>query len=77
MFTEETKIDFSPFTRDSIRLTKENTTKLKNGNVDIYELISRQKRKIELSIMIAGRISSYRLSRLLLLDGTLNEFAYG
>jgi len=42
MFTDETKIDLSPFTRDSIRLTKENTKKLKNGNIDIYQLISRQ-----------------------------------
>ena len=72
MFTEETKIDLSPFTRDSIRLTKENTIKLKNGNVDIYELISRQERKSEPFIMIAGGISSYGLSHLLLLDGTLN-----
>ena len=77
MFTDETKIDLSPFTRDSIRLTKENTAKLKNGSVDIYELISRQERKFEPSIMIAGGISSYGLSHLLLLDGTLNEFAYG
>jgi len=77
MFTDETKIDLSPFTRDSIRLTKENTKKLKNGSVDIYQLISRQERKFEPSIIIAGGISSYGLSHLLLLDGTLNEFAYG
>ena len=77
MFTDETKIDLSPFTRDSIRLTKESTSKLKKGDVGIYELISRQERKFEPSIIIAGGISSYGLSHLLLLDGTLNEFAYG
>lgn len=77
MFTDETKIDLSPFTRDSIRLTKESTSKLKEGDVGIYELISRQERKFEPSIIIAGGISSYGLSHLLLLDGTLNEFAYG
>ena len=77
MFTDETKIDLSPFTRDSIRLTKESTSKLKKGDVGIYELISRQERKFEPLIIIAGGISSYGLSHLLLLDGTLNEFAYG
>ena len=58
-------------------MAKENTTKLKNGSVDIYELISRQERKFEPSILIAGGILSYGLSHLLLLDETLNEFAYG
>ena len=58
-------------------MTKENTTKLKNGSADIYELISRKERKFEPSIMVEGGISSYGLSHLLLLVGTLNEFAYG
>ena len=36
MFNDEKKIDLSPFNRDSIRLTKENRTKLNNGSFDIY-----------------------------------------
>ena len=51
MFTDETKEDLSPFTRDSIRLTKENTIKLKKGNIEIYELITRQERKFNLLLL--------------------------
>jgi len=49
---------------------------MKNGSIDIYQLISHQERKFEPSIIIADGISSYRLSHLLLIDGTLNKFAY-
>ena len=76
MFTDETKIDLSPFTRDSIRLTKENTKKLKNVRVDIYQLISRQERKFEPSIIIAGEISNYGLNRLLLANFLMVKHYY-
>ena len=76
MLTDETKIELSPFTRGSIRLTKENITKLKNGSVDIYELISGQESRFELSIMIAGGICRYGLSNLIFYSGTQNNFSY-
>ena len=77
MFTDETKIDLSPFLRESIRLTKGNNKKLKEGDLNIYNLINREEKKFEPSIMIAGGISSSGLSSLIMLDGTLNEFSYG
>ena len=73
MFTDETKIDLSPFLRDSIRLTRGTQNKLKQGELDIYNLINREEKKFEPSVMIAGGISSAGLTRLLLLDGTMNE----
>ena len=42
MFTDETKIDLSPFLKDSIRLTKSTQNKLKEGDLDIYNLINRE-----------------------------------
>ena len=33
--------------------------------------------KLEKSLMIAGGINFYGLSKLLFLDGTMNEFVYG
>jgi len=77
MFTDETKIDMSPFLRDSIRLTSGTQNKLKKGDLSIYNLINREEKKFENSIMIAGGISSSGLSHLILLDGTLNQFSYG
>ena len=77
MFTDETKIDLSPFLRDSIRLTQGSQKKLKEGELDIYNLINREEKKFEPSVMVAGGISSSGVTRLLLLDGTMNEFSYG
>ena len=77
MFTDETKIDMSTFLRDSIRLTRGTQNKLKRGDLSIYNLINREEKKFENSIMIAGGISSSGLSHLILLDGTLNQFSYG
>ena len=39
MFTDETKIDVSPFLRESIRLIKLNNKKLKEGDLNIYNSI--------------------------------------
>ena len=77
MFSDETKIDMSPFLRESIRLTKGTQNKLKEGDLSIYSLINREEKKFENSVMIAGGISASGLSHLILLDGTLNQFAYG
>ena len=75
-FSDETKIDLSPFLNDSIRLSKKNQDKLKEGNPGAYELINRPQKKFEKSISIGGAICFYGLSNLLLLEGTENEFAY-
>ena len=53
-FTDETQIDLSNYVNDSIRLTKENEEKLKKGELDVYDLITRPKKKFEKSIMVAG-----------------------
>ena len=76
-FTDETKIDMSPYTNDSIRLTNESKIKLKRGDLEVYDLINRQEKKFEKSLIIAGGLSAFGLSRLIVLEGTLNEFAYG
>ena len=74
-FSDETKIDLSPLLNDSIRLSKINQEKLKEGNTGAFELINRSKKKFEKSISIGGAICFYGLSNLLLLEGTENEFA--
>ena len=75
-FTDETQIDLCNFINDSIRLSKENQEKLKKGDLDVYNLITRQKKKFEKSIMVAGGISFNGLGKLMLLNGTENEFCY-
>ena len=77
MFTDECIIDLSSYTNDSIRLTPEAKEQLKNGEKEVYELINRPTRKFEKCLMIAGGISYYGLSRLIFLEGTMNDFAYG
>lgn len=77
MFTDETKINLGCYTNDSIRLSKETKEKLKKGNADVYELINRPQKKFEKSLMFAGGICFYGLSKLIVLDGTLNNFSYG
>ena len=73
MFSDEKKIDMSPFLRDSISLTSGTQNKLKEGDLSIYNLINREEKKFENSIMIAVGISSSRLFHLILLDGALNQ----
>ena len=77
MFTDECIIDLSAYTNDSIRLDPEMQEELKNGKKEVYNLINREKRKFEKSLMIAGGISYYGLSHLIFLEGTMNDFAYG
>ena len=75
-FTDETQIDLCNFTNDAIRLSKENQKRLDNGELDVYDLITRPVKKFEKSIMVAGGISSKGLGKLMLLCGTENEFCY-
>ena len=77
MFTDESKISLSSYTNDWIRLEPGMKEKLKKGEKEPYALINRQMKKFEISIMISGGISFYGLSRLIFLEGTMNNFAYG
>ena len=76
MFTDETQIKTGSFIKDSIRLSPENKEKLKTGKKEAFELINRAEKKFESSIMVAGGICSAGLSRLILVENTVNEFAY-
>ena len=55
-FTDETQIQTGAYIKDSIRLSKENQIKLKEGKKEAFDLINRQEKKYESSIMIAGGI---------------------
>ena len=46
-WTDETQIDLCNFTRDYIRLSKENKEKLAKGELDVYELITRPKKNLK------------------------------
>ena len=72
-FSDESKIELGPFTRDLIRLDPQK----KLFDKERYNLINRPQKKFEISLMIAGGINFYGLSKLIFLDGTMNEFAYG
>ena len=65
-----------PFTHDSIRLSPETKNNLKKDR-KIFNLINRPLKKFEESIMIARGICYYGLGKLMILEGTLNEFGYG
>ena len=76
LFTDETQIKTGAFVKDSIRLSQENQRKLKEGVIEAYDLINRPEKKFEDSIMVAGGISSGGLTNLILVENTVNEFAY-
>ena len=61
---------------DSIRLSKDSQEKLKKGEEEVFNLLNEPERKFEPSIMVAGGITSYGLSNLILIEGSENEFAY-
>ena len=54
MFTDECKFDLGAYTRDWIRLDSESQKKLKNGDLNVYDLINRTTRKFEPCVMVAG-----------------------
>ena len=72
-FSDESKIDLGSFTRDSIRLDP----KKKIWDEKTYKLLNRPQKKFEKSLMIAGGINYFGLSKLIFLEGTMNEFSYG
>ena len=72
-FSDESKIDLGSFSHDLIRLDPNKRI----WDEDTYNLINRPQKKFEKSLMIAGGINFYGLSKLMFLDGTMNEFSYG
>ena len=54
----------------------DNTQKLKKGDPEVLKLMERDREKFPKSIMLAGGISYYGLSDLMVVEGTMNEFAY-
>ena len=77
LFTDESKISLGSYTHDYIRLDPLDQKKLKEGKRDIYSLLNRAQHKYEQSLIIAGGISYYGATKLIIVDGTMNNFAYG
>ena len=76
-FTDETKIDTAPNTsNESIRISSKIKNKLKIGDEEGYKMINRERKKFEPSIIVAGGVSFYGLSDLILLKGMMQEFFY-
>ena len=71
-FTDESRIELSSFSNDWIRLDPQ-----VKWSDNTYRLINRPEKKFPLSLTIAAGINYYGLSKLIFLDGTMNEFAYG
>ena len=75
--TDETKIDTAPNTsNETIRISSKVINKLKLGDEEGYKLINRETKEFEPSIIVAGGVSYYGLSDLILLKGTMQEFSY-
>ena len=76
-FTDETKIDTAPNTsNESIRVSSRIKNKIRKGDKEGYNKINRETKKYEPSIILAGGVSFYGLSDLILLKGTMTEFSY-
>ena len=76
-FTDETKIDTAPNTsNESIRASPRIKNMIKKGDKEGYNKINRETKKYEPSIILAGGVSFYGLSDLILLKGTMTEFSY-
>ena len=76
-FTDECIMDLSPFVNEKIRLSKENSEKLKKGDPEALNLVSKEAEKYPKQILIAEGISYYGLSDLIIVEGTMTDFAYG
>ena len=77
MLTDETKIELGNCTHDFIKLSPQTREKLKKEEEEAYNFVNRPQRKFEKSLMLAGGVSYHGLTKLIILDGTLNEFSYG
>ena len=65
------------YTHDYIRLDREDQKKLKAGDISVYSLLNRSEHKFPKSLIIAGGISYYGVTNLIIVDGIMNNFAYG
>jgi len=70
-------MNLSPFAKEKIRLSKESNEKLKKREPEALNLLKKQADKYPKQILIAGVISYYGLSVLIIVDGTITDFAYG
>ena len=76
-FTDETRMDTGPNTKgESIRVSSKIKNKIKKGDEEGYQKINRETKKFESSIIVAGGVSYYGQSDLILLVGTMTDFAY-
>ena len=74
-FTDETKMDTAPNTKgESIRISSKIKNRIKKGDEEGYKKINRETKKYEASIIVAGGVSYYGLSDLILLNGTIAIF---
>ena len=62
---------------EKIRLSKENNEKVKKGDPEALNLLGKEANKYPKKILIAGGISFYSLSDLIIVEGTMTDFAYG
>ena len=76
-FTDESILDLRPFVNEKIRLSKENTEKVKKGDPEALKLLGKEADKYPKQILIDWGISFYGLSDLIIVDGTMTDFAYG
>ena len=76
-FTDESQMDCNPFVNEHIRLSPENQEKMKNGDIKALNMVNKQADKFPKKILIAGGISYYGLSDLIIVEGTMADFAYG
>ena len=76
-FTDECIMDLSQFVNEKIRLSKENSEKLKKGDTEALNLVSKEAEKYPKQILISGGISYYGLSDLIIVEETMTDFAYG
>ena len=49
----------------------------KEGKIDIYTLLNLLQHKFEQSLIIEEGIYFYFITKLIIVDGTMNNFAYG
>ena len=47
LFTDETKIDLTPFLNDSIRLSIKNQEKLKQGDEEAFKLVNKAQKNLK------------------------------
>ena len=77
LFTDESKISLGSYTHDYIRLDPQDQKEFKTGKRNIYSLLNRPEHKFNQSLIIAGGISYFGVTKLIIVDGTMNNFAYG